>query len=436
MTNVLAGPWRATRLPRGQPVHRTRLPNGLRVVLLPDQDVPAVGIAVSYDVGYRSETRSGFAHLFEHLMFQGSPNLAAQEHARLVQANGGLFNATTGRDHTCYYEVLPAQALELGLFLEADRLRGVRITEAALATQVSVVAEEINRTIRNRPYGGFPTFQLPPVLFADHANAHDGYGDLTSLAGATLDDCAQFAIDWYTPGNAVLAVCGRFAVDEALGLVHRHFGQLPGSPGQSPTRAAVEVTPGREVVTVDPMAPVPALALGWQLPDPTDPGYLAAMVLAAVLSAGDGSRLKRLLVREQALATQVLAIAGLTGPFDARDPDVFVVNAVCAAGGRPGEVAQRVLAAVAEVAADGVDPVELRRAVRWLHATWYREQDSVGGRARRLASYELLYADPGLTVEVPDRLSAVDGDAVRVAAARLAATAPASLHILPKEAHR
>jgi predicted Zn-dependent peptidase len=160
------------------------------------------------------------------------------------------------------------------------------------------------------------------------------------------------------------------------------------------------------------------------------------MVLAAVLSAGDSSRLKRRLVREDALATQVLAIAGLTGPFDARDPDIFLVNAVCAAGKRPGEVAQRVLTTVAEVAADGVDPVELRRAVRWLHSTWYREQDSVGGRARRLASYELLYADPQLAIEVPDRLSTVDGEAVRAAAARLSATAPASLHILPKEARR
>ncbi len=436
MTSVLAGPWRAGSPPRREPVHRSRLANGLRVVLLPDRDVPAVGIAVSYDVGYRSETRSGFAHLFEHLMFQGSPNLAAQEHARLVQSNGGAFNATTGRDHTCYYEVLPAQALELGLFLEADRLRGVRITETALATQVSVVAEEINRTIRNRPYGGFPTFQLPPVLFADHANAHDGYGDLASLAGATLAECAQFAADYYTPDNAVLAVCGRFAVDEALGLVQRHFGELPGSPARPAARPAVEVMPGREVVTVDPMAPVPALALGWRLPDPTDPGYLAAMVLAAVLSAGDSSRLKRRLVREEALATQVLAIAGLTGPFDARDPDVFVVNAVCAAGRDPGDVAQRVLATIAEVAADGVDPVELRRALRWLHSTWYREQDSVGGRARRLANYELLYADPQLAVDAPARLSTVDSAAVRAAAARLSATAPAGLHILPKEAHR
>ena len=165
------------------PIERFTLDNGLRVVLNPDKSAPVIGVAVVYDVGIRSEPegRTGFAHLFEHLMFQGSENLEKLAHFRHVQGSGGTFNGSTHLDYTDYYETLPSNALERALFLEADRMRGPRLTEENLRNQVDVVKEEIRVNVLNRPYGGFPWLKLPPVMFDTFANAHDGYGSFVDL---------------------------------------------------------------------------------------------------------------------------------------------------------------------------------------------------------------------------------------------------------------
>src|SRR5882757_9829194 len=209
-----------------------KLPNGLRVVLAPDRSAPVVGVAVLYDVGFRSEPegRTGFAHLFEHLMFQGSANLEKLAHFRYVQSSGGTFNGSTHPDYTNYFEALPSNALERGLFLEADRMLSPRITEENLRNQVDVVKEEIRLNVLNRPYGGFPWIKLPAVLYQTFPNAHNGYGDFTELEQASLDDCASFFDTFYAPGNAVLTVCGDFEVSRAQDLVQRHFGDVPSRP--------------------------------------------------------------------------------------------------------------------------------------------------------------------------------------------------------------
>ena len=183
------------RIPASKyPVERFTLANGLRVVLTPDRSAPVVGVAVVYDVGIRSEPegRTGFAHLFEHLMFQGSENLEKLAHFRHVQGSGGTFNGSTHLDYTDYFETLPANALERALFLEADRMRGPRLTEENLRNQVDVVKEEIRVNVLNRPYGGFPWLRLPPVMFDTFANAHDGYGSFDDLESATVADAADF----------------------------------------------------------------------------------------------------------------------------------------------------------------------------------------------------------------------------------------------------
>ena len=176
------------------PVERFTLANGLRVVLAPDRSAPVVGVAVVYDVGIRSEPegRTGFAHLFEHLMFQGSENLEKLAHFRHVQGAGGTFNGSTHLDYTDYFETLPSNALERALFLEADRMRGPRLTEENLRNQVDVVKEEIRVNVLNRPYGGFPWLKLPPVMFDTFPNAHDGYGSFDDLESATVADAAEF----------------------------------------------------------------------------------------------------------------------------------------------------------------------------------------------------------------------------------------------------
>src|SRR3954464_4093488 len=207
-------------------VERTRLRNGLRVVLLPESSAPVVGVAVSYDVGIRSEPegRTGFAHLFEHLMFQGSESLEKLAHFRHVQGAGGTFNGSTHLDYTDYFEALPGNALERALFLEADRMRGPRLTEENLRNQVDVVKEEIRVNVLNRPYGGFPWLRLPPVMFETFANAHDGYGSFGDLDHATVADAEEFFDKYYASGNAVLTVAGDFDVAEATVLIERHFG--------------------------------------------------------------------------------------------------------------------------------------------------------------------------------------------------------------------
>src|SRR5437660_6241106 len=170
-------------------LHRLTLPNGLRVVLAPDRTAPAVGVSVHYDVGFRSEPpgRTGFAHLFEHLMFQGSESLEKLAHFRYVQGSGGTCNASTLQDWTEYHQVVPAVALERALFCEADRMRAPLLTAESLRNQVDVVSEEIRLNVLDRPYGGFPWLWLPPVLYRGFANAHNGYGDFTDLNRATVE---------------------------------------------------------------------------------------------------------------------------------------------------------------------------------------------------------------------------------------------------------
>src|ERR1700760_3275385 len=191
-------------------LHQTTLANGLRVVLAPDRSAPVVGVAVLYDVGIRSEPegRTGFAHLFEHLMCQGSATLEKLEHFRYVQSSGGTFNGSTHFDYTNYFESLPSNALERGLFLEADRMRSPRITQENLANQLDVVKNEIRVNVLNRPYGGFPWIYLPAVLFDTFANSHNGYGGFEDLESATVDDARDFFRRYYAPAKAVPPVGG------------------------------------------------------------------------------------------------------------------------------------------------------------------------------------------------------------------------------------
>jgi predicted Zn-dependent peptidase len=333
----------------GVELHRTTLPNGLRVLIVPDATTPVVGVALHVDVGFRSEPegRTGFAHLFEHLMFQGSESLEKLAHFRHVQGSGGVFNGSTHQDYTDYFEVLPAAALERALFLEADRLRAPKLTAENLRNQVDVVKEEIRLNVLNRPYGGFPWILLPPVLYDTFPNAHNGYGDFSELEQASLDDAAAFFDTYYSPANAQVTVAGYLDVDETLRLVEKHFGDIPARP--APVRPSfAEPRPGgerRQVVT-DAHAPLPALALGYRLPDPaTDlDGYLGHALLGSVLGDGEAARLQRRLVHVDGLVTDISASAGLMGPLDARDPDTFTITAV-----HPSTVdPDRVLAAVDE----------------------------------------------------------------------------------------
>ena len=406
-------------------LHQVTLSNGLRVVLAPDRSAPVVGIAVLYDVGIRSEPegRTGFAHLFEHLMFQGSANLEKLEHFRYVQSSGGMFNGSTHFDYTNYFEALPSNALERGLFLEADRMLSPRITEENLANQIAVVKEEIRVNVLNRPYGGFPWLELPPVLFDTFPNAHNGYGGFVDLESATVEDATDFFHRYYAPANAVLAVAGDLDVDETVELIEKHFGGIP--KRRRPVRPDFGEPPlasERRAVTTDAHAPIPAVAIGYRVPDPVAQldEHLAGVLLSEILAEGDASRLQRRLVHRDRVVTDVSAYLGEFGdPFDERDPTAFTITAHYP---NP-ESLERILAAVdeelARVAADGLEPGELDRVRTRTVSVLFREMDAVLSRALEFAKFELIFDRAELISELPDRLTAVTGADVQEAATAL-----------------
>ncbi|PRY46886.1 M16 family metallopeptidase [Umezawaea tangerina] len=420
-------------------LHRFTLPNGLRVVLAPDTSAPVVGVSVHYDVGFRSEPegRTGFAHLFEHLMFQGSESLEKLAHFRHVQSSGGTFNGSTHPDYTDYYEVLPSAALERALFLEADRMRAPKITQENLNNQIDVVKEEIRLNVLNRPYGGFPWILLPPVLFKTFPNAHNGYGDFTDLENATVEDCAAFFDTYYAPGNAVLTVAGDFTVEGATALVEKHFGDVPART-VPPRPSFAEEPPKGEVRSehTDPHAPFPAVAIGYRVPDPVAEldAYLAYLVLAGVLTDGDGSRLQQRLVHRDAIVTDINAGCGLFGPLEARDPDSFTITAIHA----PDVPVERVVAALDEelqlLAEQPPTAEELAKVTARWASTMHREHDRLTNRTLGLGSAELLFGRAELIHELPERIAAVTVDEVAAAAKALRPDSRAILIVNPANA--
>ncbi|MDN5930232.1 MAG: insulinase family protein, partial [Pseudonocardia sp.] len=387
---------------------------------------------------FRSEPegRTGFAHLFEHLMFQGSESLEKLAHFRHVQGSGGVFNGSTHQDYTDYFEVLPAAALERALFLEADRLRAPTLSPENLANQIDVVKEEIRLNVLNRPYGGFPWILLPPVLYDTFPNAHNGYGDFSELEQASLDDAAAFFDTYYAPGNAQVTVAGFIDVDETMALVEKHFGDIPARP--TPTRPSfAEPVPGaeRRQAVPDAHAPLPALAMGFRLPDPAADldGYLAHMLLASVLGDGEAARLQRRLVHADGLVTDISAAAGLMGSLDARDPDTFTITAVHPAAVDPDRVLSAVDEELDKLAAQGPSTEELARQVARWSAGAHQENDRVMYRMLGLGARELLYGRAEITDELPGRLAAVGPAAVSAAAASLRGAGRGVLLVEPGE---
>jgi zinc protease len=426
----------AFRAPTFELVHH-RLANGLRVVLAPDPSAPVVGISVLYDVGFRSEPegRTGFAHLFEHLMFQGSANLEKLEHFRYVQASGGLFNGSTHLDYTNYFEALPSNAFERGLFLEADRMRSPRITEENMANQISVVKEEIRVNVLNRPYGGFPWLVLPPVLFDTFPNAHNGYGGFEDLQNATVPDAAAFFDSYYAPANAVLCVAGDFRAEQGIELIEQHFGGI--RRRKKPVRpdfAEPELSQQRREVVTDALAPMPALAIGYRVPDPGADlhTYLATLLLAEILSDGDASRLQRSLVQAQRLVIDVGAYLGTFGdPLEERDPSRLNITAHYSDQASTDRVIAAIDAELGRVATLGTEPGELDRVRTKLAATVFRELDQVLNRSLEFAKFELLFGNAALILELPGVLAEVTDADVRAAAARLTPAGRAIVELIP-----
>jgi predicted Zn-dependent peptidase len=426
--------------PAGAAITHDVLDNGLRVLVAPDRTSPIVAVAVVYDVGFRSEPegRTGFAHLFEHLMFQGSAHAGKMEHVQLVQGAGGVMNGHTAADVTCYYEALPSEGLELALWLEADRMGALALNEENLANQVSVVEEEIKVNVLNRPYGGFPWIPLPGLAFDTYPNAHNGYGDFEHLEEATLDDAADFYGKYYAPSNAVLAVCGDCDPDQVVELANRHFGRIPRAKGKAPFTGPFREPPmpdERRQVIDDRLVPQPAFAAGYRVPDPAEslPDYLAYAVLGAVLTDGDSSRLRQRLVHRDHLVTDVDVILGTFGNdiITIRDPVLFqllVFHPGAATTDHVLGVIDEELSALVET---GPSDDELERVRAAVAAGHWRGLDEVLGRAVSIGCVEVVHGRAELIMELPTLLSAVEADDVVAAASALLSKHKAVVELRP-----
>ncbi len=296
------------------PVEHTKLANGLRVVASPDRSAPVVTVGVYYQIGFRLEPRgrSGFAHLFEHMMFQGSENAPKMEHIRLINSSGGLLNGTTNYDLTNYFEAVPSNALERVLWLEADRMRALKVDDENLRNQRDVVKEEVRVNVMNQPYGGFPWLDLPPVAFRNWPNAHNFYGDFADLDAATLADVQTFFRTYYSPNNAVLVMLGDLDPGEAFKMAKQHFENIPAAP--APPRADVTEPPQeseRRGEVPEQLGPLPAIAIGYTMPRRESSDWYAAGIVERVLHGGRAGRVFRKLVLEEQIAVDADGSADL-----------------------------------------------------------------------------------------------------------------------------
>jgi zinc protease len=300
---ILPAPTAAQRSPAQAalhiPVEHYKLPNGLRVVLSRDTTVPTAVVAVYYGVGFRIEPRgrTGFAHLFEHLMFQGSRNLGKMEFIRLVEQNGGLLNGSTNFDFTNYFQVIPTHAVRRILWAEADRMRGLAIDTANVNNQRDVVKSEVRVNVLNQPYGGFPWIDLPMHANTNWHNAHNFYGDMTDLDSASMKDASEFFHTYYAPNNAVLVVTGDIDVAATRAWITEYFGGIPSSvTPRKPDLTEPRQTAEKRFTRVDSLATRPALGIAYHVPDRFTPEWFAFGLLDQILAQGRDSRLYQELV--------------------------------------------------------------------------------------------------------------------------------------------
>jgi zinc protease len=308
------------------PVEHTALENGLRVVASPDRSAPFVTVGVYYQIGFRLEPRgrSGFAHLFEHMMFQGSEHAGKMEHIRLINSSGGVLNGTTHYDVTNYFEAVPSNALERVLWLEADRMRALKVDDENLRNQRDVVKEEVRVNVMNQPYGGFPWLDLPPIAFRNWPNAHNFYGDFADLDAATLEDVRTFFRTYYAPNNAVLLMIGDLDPSETFSLAKRYFEDIPRGP--SPPRADVSEPPQtaeRSGEIPEKFGPLAAIAVGYTMPPRGTRDWSTAGIIDRILHGGRAGRVYRRLVLEKQIAIEA---DGGTELLDTNGPTQMVTR--------------------------------------------------------------------------------------------------------------
>ncbi len=407
----------------------TRLDNGLRVIFAVDRTAPVFGIDVAYNTGSRNERpgRTGFAHLFEHMMFEGSENVGKGEHFILVLNNGGNMNGTTNNDRTTYFEALPKNQLDLALYLESDRMRALAVTPENLDNQRNAVQEERRLGVDNQPYGK-AFLDIDNLAYDNFAYKHSVIGEMSDLNAASLEDVKDFFRIYYAPNNAVLTLIGDLDPQETLEKVKKYFGSIPSQPAPPPVDLSEPEHYGERHETIlDPLARTPMVVMAYHTPAGDTPDYFAMAVLANVLSTGRSSRLYQKLVKDKQLATQVFAEAD-----DRRGPSLLYIYTFLRPGVKPEDVENAVRDEIAAVQKDGITNQELEKArVQFLRQQIQSRQSDLY-TAIMIGDDCVNFGDPNLINTIVDKYDAVTADQVRQAAQKyLVATGLAVVTDLP-----
>jgi zinc protease len=391
-------------------IEQFTLENGLRVVFNPDDSIPVVSVAVYYDVGSRNERegRTGFAHLFEHMMFQGSENVKKAEHFQFVSNAGGTMNGTTSSERTNYFETVPANQLPLALWLESDRMRSLAVTQENLDNQRDAVKEEKRLRYDNQPYG--QVFDLiNSMVYKNFANAHSTIGSMEHLDDATVEDVREFFRIYYAPNNAVLVISGSFDPAEARNLVEKYFATIPSQP----KAALLDVSEPEEVAEKykryeDKLAPLPAFLMGWKIPPRRTPENNALYLAGKLLYDGDSSRLYQKLVKGD---ESVVQLFGFTD--ERRGPSSIFIGAIPKPDKDLKQIRQVITDEIKDIATKGVSGDEMEKLRNQLINDEVRARQSSLGRAQQIAEYTLYDGDPTLVNTELDELLRVTPEQIR-----------------------
>ncbi|MCK6542155.1 insulinase family protein [bacterium] len=401
------------------PVEYHKLENGLKVVLSPDATAPTATVAVYYNIGFRIEPkdRTGFAHLFEHMMFQGSQNLGKMEFIQLIQRNGGILNGSTRFDFTNYFQVVPSNKLETILWGEADRMKGLAITKENLKNQQEVVKNEVKVNVLNQPYGGFPWLDMPQYANTNWYNAHNFYGDLKDLDAATLEDVQSFFKTYYAPNNAALVVVGDFEPKQTLEWIKKYFGSIAAQPQPAkPDISEPEQTVEKKSKKQDPLATRPAVAVAYQMPARNTPEYYAMGLLDQILVQGEDSKLHQALVQKKGYTGQVSGgINYLGNMFNYNGPMLWMMDLIHDQNVSADSIMLEVDRIMQELAEKPVDQATLNRALVKMRSSLYGEFNQTGGLGKMdlLACFALFDDNPARINTLEDEFRKVTPELIR-----------------------
>jgi zinc protease len=405
------------------PIESTTLANGLKVVIAPEPSAPVVTVGVYYKIGFRLEPRgrSGFAHLFEHMMFQGSADAPKMQHIKLINSSGGVLNGSTHYDVTNYFEAVPSNALERVLWLEADRMRALKVDDENLRNQRDVVKEEVRVNVMNQPYGGFPWLDLPPVAFRNWANSHNFYGDFADLDAADLADVQAFFKTYYVPNNAVLLILGDVRAEEAIALAKKYFGDIPaGAPPPFADPSEPEQCEERRGEVQEKFGTLPAMAIGYPVPPRRTTDWCAMALLDQALHGGRAGRTYRELVLEKQIAVEV--DGGIDDIFGYNGPTQLVTRILH----KPEFSSEKTLAefdsVIREVRDAGISDDELQQLkVKWRSDYFSTLEGGRGGMPKHglmhlLACFTLFDNQPQLVNSILEGFMAVKRDEIQIVA--------------------